>query len=197
MKQLFLFSLAAMLLTFTACTKTAPLIVKDDMAVDNLQSSDLKEAGKRPKKGFSAKINRSKWVSNGLQSDSTPIPGAAYYGTFGIDNSLVLVGYGSFAGFEDASYAYILLFVNNFNGPGVYPMGGYRGINSFGVFTSVYEDGSFDQFYSGENSGTLNITSYDEVNQTISGDFNFSAASSTDSSSIIVRDGVFGGLQLQ
>lgn len=187
--------MAAMLLTFAACTKTAPLTAKDNAAVDNL-SSDLTEAGRRPKKGFTAKINRTRWVANGIQSDSTPLP-ASYYGTYGIDSSLVLVGYGSFAGFEDASYAYILLFVNNFNGPGVYPMGEYRGVNSFGVFTSVYEDGTFDQFYSGENSGTLNITSYDEVNQTISGDFNFSAASSTDSSSIIVRDGVFGGLQLQ
>ena len=75
-----------------------------------------------------------------------------------------------------------------FKGPGVYPMGEYRGVNSFGVFTSVYEDGTFDQFYSGESSGTLNITSYDEASNTITGDFNFSAVSSTDNS-IIIKDG--------
>lgn len=197
MKKMILYCTAVSLLALSACTKTAPLTTKDNQAVTSLAQSDINEAAKKQRKGMGAKINGTRWLANGLQADSTPLPGAAFYGSFGIDSaSLLLVGYGSFVGFENASYAYVLLFVNGFNGTGTYPMGGYNGVNSFGVFTSVYEDGSFDQFYSGENSGILNITSYDQQNQTISGDFNFSAVSSSDSS-IIIKNGQFASLQLQ
>ncbi|MEP7320198.1 MAG: DUF6252 family protein [Panacibacter sp.] len=196
MKQLFFYCIAIIMLATVACKKDTAEIIETSQVAANAQSEAMSQADKKKRKGFTAKINRVRWVSNGLKSDSTDLPGAAYYGSYGIDSSLVLVGYGSFPGFENASYAYILLFVNGFKGPGVYPMGEYRGINSFGVFTSVYEDGTFDQFYSGESSGLLNITSYDEVNNTISGDFNFSAVSSADSS-IIIKNGLFADLQLQ
>ncbi|HRH48158.1 MAG TPA: DUF6252 family protein [Panacibacter sp.] len=196
MKQLFFYCIIITVMATTACKKSGAEITQTSQVAANAQSEDMSQADKKIRKGFTAKINRVRWVSNGLKSDSTAIPGPAYYGSYGIDSSLVLVGYGSFPGYEQASYAYILLFVNGFKGPGVYPMGEYRGTNSFGVFTSVYEDGTFDQFYSGESSGTLNITSYDEVNNTISGDFNFSAISSTDGN-IIIKDGLFAGLQLQ
>ncbi len=197
MKYLFIYLIAVIILATTACTKEAAEITKSSQVADKAQTESLAQLQqKKKRKGFTAKINGNRWIANGLTSDSTELPGPAYYGSYGIDSSLVLVGYGSFSDVENASYAYVLLFVNGFKGPGVYPMGEYRGINSFGVFTSVYEDGTFDQFYSGVNSGVLNITSYNKANNLISGDFNFSAVSSTDSS-IIIRNGLFAGLELQ
>ncbi|HRH51110.1 MAG TPA: DUF6252 family protein [Panacibacter sp.] len=198
MKFLNTFFAAIILLSFAACTKTTDVkpVSINNSTVDDLSANPSGDVERKRLRGFRAKVNGSRWAANGLQADSTPIEGPAYYATFGSDTtSLLIFAKGSYEGYEDASFAQILLWVYNFNGPGSYTMG-VDGATGIAVFTVAYTDGRFNQFYTGTDApGIINITEYDRNNKMISGNFDFRAKSLD--SAVIVRNGLFQSVPLQ
>jgi len=200
MKNVTLLTLASLLVVgVVSCSKTLEVKKQPAMPAPVLLT-----------KGVSATINNIAWSAGARSAqtdsastqpaDSTATEPASFYATFGSDSSsLIIFAGGSFSGFENASWAKILLWVRGFNGEGNYPLG-LNDSASIAVFSVVYPDQSFNQYYTGastNSTGNINITSYDRVNNTISGNFDFKAKSAIEGdSSIVVNNGRFAAVPL-
>lgn len=190
MKKYISYSTVVLLIAILSCSKQNDVV------------SDLETASnKTTEPSVSALINDKPWEASNESTDSSTIEqpvkdsvpttnDSQFYATFGSDTtSLKIFANGSFTGYEDASFAQILLWIRGFKGKGNYPLG-INDSASVGVFSVVRPNDIFEQYYTGQgNLGFVNVTSYDKDKNIISGEFEFTAVSID--STITVKKGQF------
>lgn len=183
-------------LLIAGCSETA---FDQDLEQD-LEQDLTQEKPDPTKPAFTATINNKTWTASESLTDTTVADNNdSFYATFGSDSaSFLILANGFYDGFETAQYAKILLWLREFDGAGRYELS-INESSSLAVFSVVKSDGSFNQYYTSTTTfGVVNVSEYDKVNKTISGDFEFSAVSAVEGdSSIVVRNGKFSGVTIQ
>jgi hypothetical protein len=183
MKKIFMM-LASLLMITLACKKEKEQIITTPINVVD-----------EPTVGFKAKViignNSIKkvWVSTSSNkaNSNTPISGVDFFASRGGINSnqLNLMSFGKFTDDLSNLAGRITIFINNVSDTGSFVLDN----NNYAVLSILNNDSLKHYATDINNKGELNITKYDTVNNTISGNFSFQAA--VNSNTLTLQNGTF------
>lgn len=176
--------LASMFMITLACKKEKEQTITTPINVVN-----------EPSVGFMAKVImgnssiKKDWVSTSLNKTNTnaPVSGVDYFASKGGNNltDLSLMSFGKFTDDTSNLSGRITIFISNVTDTGSFTLEN----TNYAVLSILINDTLQHYATDANNKGVLNVTNYDTLKNTISGNFAFQAA--VNSNTITIQNGTF------